>query len=66
MGITKTTYHVRNFRQANYKGENDSRRLIILFDDIFEGINPDSAKILKEFLELWIGSMSDESDYEKI
>lgn len=56
MGIQKTTYHIRNTPGSGNGGGNDGndKRLVILIDDVFNGLTIENAMLLKVIIENWI------------
>lgn len=55
MGVTKTTYHIRNGRQpTDPEPHEEDRRLVILIEDTFKGITVGQAVFLKTIIESWL------------
>jgi len=56
MGITKTTYHIRNGQPARNEYQGDDKRLVVLIEDTFNGLNIEKAMLLKTIIENWLRS----------
>ncbi len=54
MGIERKTYHIRNGQPANTEPEEVEKRLVILFEDTFKGLNIEQAVFLKVLIESWL------------
>ena len=68
MGVTKTTYHIRNCRQpADPEPHVEDKRLVILIEDTFKGITVAQAVLLKTLIGSWLNfnSINTQKFYNK-
>ena len=54
MGVQKTTYHIRNTPDFSNEHKEGDKRLVLLIDDVFNGLTIEKVMLVNAITESWL------------